>query len=47
MPQIDEHLKWCMKDAKRLVKTNPNLDLAQKHFKKSEHNYSVVQLLKD
>ena len=45
MPQIDEHLKWCLKDAKRLVKTKPDLDLAQKHVKKSEYNYGVVQTL--
>ena len=45
MPQIDEHLKWCLKDPKRLVKTKPDLDLAQKHVKKSEHNYGVVQAL--
>ena len=45
MPQIDEHLKWCLKDPKRLVKTKPDLDLAQKHVKKSEYNYGVVQTL--
>ena len=45
MPQIDEHLKWCLKDKKRLVKTKPDLDLAQKHVKKSEYNYGVVQTL--
>ena len=45
MPQIDEHLKWCMKDPKRLIKAKPDLDLAQKHFKKSEYNYGVVQTL--
>ncbi len=45
MPQIDEHLKWCLKDTKRLIKTKPDLDLAQKHVKKSEYNYGVVQTL--
>jgi len=45
MPQISEHLKWCLKDPKRLIKTKPDLDLAQKHVKKSEHNYGVVQAL--
>ena len=45
MPQIDEHLKWCVKDQKRLIKTKPDLDLAQKHVKKSEYNYGVVQTL--
>ena len=45
MPQIDEHLKWCLKDPKRLTKTKPNLNLAQKHVKKSEYNYGIVQTL--
>ena len=45
MPQIDNHLKWCLKDSRRLLKTKPDLDLAQKHIKKSEHNYVVVQTL--
>ena len=45
MPQIEEHLKWCLKDTKRLVKTKPDLNLAQKHVKKSEYNYGVVQTL--
>src|SRR3989344_940331 len=45
MPQIDGHLKWCLKDPKRLRKTKPDLDLAQKHVKKSEYNYGVLQTL--
>ena len=45
MPQIAEHLKWCLKDPKRLIKTKPDLNLAQKHVKKSEYNYGVVQTL--
>lgn len=45
MSQIDNHLKWCLKDKKRLVKTKPDLGLAQKHLKKSEYNYGVVQTL--
>jgi len=45
MSQIDEHLKWCLKDPKRLIKTKPDLDLAQKHVKKSEYNYGIVQTL--
>lgn len=45
MSQIDNHLNWCLKDEKRLVKTKPDLSLAQKHLKKSEYNYSVVQTL--
>ena len=45
MPQIDNHLKWCLKDPRRLVKVKPDLDLAQKHVKKSEYNYGVLQTL--
>ena len=45
MPQIDKHLKWCLKDPRRLIKTKLDLDLAQKHLKKSEYNYSVAQTL--
>lgn len=45
MSQIDNHLNWCLKDEKRLVKTKPDLGLAQKHLKKSEYNYGVVQTL--
>jgi uncharacterized protein (UPF0332 family) len=45
MPQIENHLKWCLKDPKRLVKTKSDLELAQKHLKKSEYNYSVLQTL--
>ena len=45
MQQIDEHLKWCLKDPRRLIKTKSSLDLAQKHVKKAEYNYSIVQTL--
>ena len=45
MAQIDEHLKWCLKDSRRLLKTTPDLNLAQKHLQKSEYNYGVVQTL--
>ena len=45
MPQRDEHLKWCLKDSRRLTKTKPDLDLAQKYLKKSEYNYGVLQTL--
>lgn len=45
MSQTDKHLKWCLKDPRRLIKTKPDLDLAQKHVKKSEYNYGVVQTL--
>ena len=45
MPQIDNHLKWCLKDSRRLVEVKPDLYLAQKHVKKSEYNYMVLQAL--
>lgn len=45
MPQIDNHLKWCMKDEKRLVKTEPDLHLARGHLAKSGYNYNVLLLL--
>jgi uncharacterized protein (UPF0332 family) len=45
MSQTDKHLRWCLKDSRRLIKTKPDLDLAQKHVKKSEYNYGVVQTL--
>lgn len=45
MPQIEEHLKWCLKDPNRLIKTKIDLDLAQKHLKKSEYNYGIMQTL--
>ncbi|MFH1276349.1 MAG: hypothetical protein ABIH82_04525 [Candidatus Woesearchaeota archaeon] len=45
MPQIDNHLKWCLKDSRRLIKDKPNLDLAQKHLEKSKNNYIVLQTL--
>ena len=38
-------MKWCLKDPKRLIKTKSDSDLAQKHIKKSEYNYGVVQTL--
>jgi len=45
MPQTGKHLKWCLKDPRRLIKTKPDLELARKHLKKSEYNYGVVQSL--
>jgi uncharacterized protein (UPF0332 family) len=45
MPQIDKHLKWCLSDPKRLIKIKSNLELANKHLKKSEYNYKVLQNL--
>ena len=43
--QIDKHLKWCLNNSKRLIKTKPDIELAQKHLKKSEYNYNIVQTL--
>jgi len=45
MPQIENHLEWCLSNKKRLVKTKPNKILAQAHLNKSEYNYSVLLLL--
>lgn len=45
MPQIANHLKWCLKDPKRLARAKADMDLAQKHLKKSEYNYNVVLIL--
>ena len=36
---------WCLKDERRLIKKKPDLDLAQKHLKKSEHNLHILQTL--
>ena len=47
MSQIDNHLKWCLEDTKRLIKSVPDLELAQKHLKKSEYNYNVLQTLEE
>ena len=45
MPQIDNQLRWCLKDPRRLADKKPDLDLAYKHVKKSEYNYGVLQTL--
>jgi len=45
VPQIEKHLKWCLNDEKRLLKIKPDNELAKKHLKKSEYNYSVLQNL--
>lgn len=45
MAQIDNHLKWCLKDPNRLVKVKPDIDLAKKHLKKSEYNMEVMKEL--
>jgi len=43
MSQVEEHLKWCLKDSRRLTKAKPDIDLAMKHISKSEYNYKVLQ----
>jgi hypothetical protein len=45
MSQIDKHLKWCLKDPRRLIKIKADMNLAQKHIEKSEYNFGVVQTL--
>jgi uncharacterized protein (UPF0332 family) len=45
VPQIDKHLEWCLKDERRLVKARPDAELAQRHLRKSEYNYEVLQEL--
>ncbi len=45
MAQIDNHLKWCLKDPNRLKKVKPDNDLARKHLEKSEYNADVMRLL--
>jgi len=43
--QIDNHLKWCLKDENRLKKVKPDNELAKKHLEKSEYNAEVMRLL--
>jgi uncharacterized protein (UPF0332 family) len=43
MSQIGNHLKWCLKDPNKLIKSKPNLSLAQEHLKKSEYNAEVMK----
>ncbi len=45
MSQVEKHLKWCLSSNNRLMKVKPNLELAQKHLKKSEYNYGIMQAL--
>ncbi len=45
MAQIDNHLKWCLKDENRLKKVKPDNELAKKHLEKSEYNAEVMRLL--
>lgn len=45
MSQIDNHMKWCLKEHNRLKKIKPDLDLAKKHLDKSEYNVEVMRIL--
>ena len=45
MAQIDNHLRWCLKEPNRLKKVEPDSKLAQEHVKKSEYNAEVMKLL--
>lgn len=45
MAQIDNHLKWCLKDENRLKKVKPDNELAKRHLEKSEYNADVMRLL--
>ncbi|MBI4139785.1 hypothetical protein HY483_02375 [Candidatus Woesearchaeota archaeon] len=45
MSQVENHLKWCLRDKSRLIKVNPDITLAKRHLKKSEYNYGVLQHL--
>jgi len=47
MPHLNNHLAWCLKDFNRLVKVTPDKLLAEKHFKKSEYNFKVLQELEN
>ena len=47
MSQIDNHLKWCLKDPNRLVKIRPDKKLAQDHLKKSEYDTEVMMDLEE
>ena len=38
MSHIDNHLKWCLKDAKRLVRVKPDKKLAEEHLKTKNDN---------
>jgi uncharacterized protein (UPF0332 family) len=47
MSRLNNHFKWCLKDERRLKKIKPNINLAKKHFEKSEYNYKVVLKLEE
>ena len=47
MSQVEKHLEWCLRDAKRLVIVTPNIALAEKHLAKSEYNYRVLLTLEE
>ena len=43
MSQIDNHMRWCLKDPNRLVKVRSDKKLAQEHLEKSEYNADVLR----
>ncbi len=45
MSRINNQLRWCLKDKKRLIKIKPDINLANKHLEKSKYNFKVVQIL--
>ena len=45
MSQIDNHLKWCLKDANRLKKVAADPELAKQHLEKSQHNMEIMKYL--
>lgn len=57
MSQLDNKVRWCLKKAEKelkggdkhrgLVKTRPDLDLAQSHIRKAEHNLRAMSDFRD
>lgn len=56
MSQISNKVKWCLNKAQRelaeqgihrgLIKNNPNLEIAEKHILKAEHNINAALYLR-
>lgn len=57
MSQVDNKVRWCLKKAEKelkegdkhrgMVKTRPDLDLAQSHIRKAEHNLKAIRDFRD
>jgi uncharacterized protein (UPF0332 family) len=45
MSQVENHLKWCLKNESRLVKIKSDKLLAERHLRKSFYNYRVLKSL--